>query len=331
MNNPKISVIVPVYNGEKFMHRCIDNILAQTFTDFELIIVDDGSTDDTGAICDGHAGKDKRVRVFHKQNGGVSSARNLGLEMAVGDWIVFVDCDDTITDTYLEDLMQDGIPASSLVVASYSNIGRERHLDAGRYSRETMIQYVMDHNILALSGPCAKLYNREVINANCIKFPVGVHMGEDGIFITKYLNAVDHLVVVDKNDYWVNTVEGSLSSKYNEWESEWLGFETWRREVTRLVNRYDDIFADSEEIVWGSPIVDLFVRCMHCSYMLPNRSLSERVGMLKRIPEEAYISYAKYRRFSTRGRRDRLQYILISHKLYCLYVLVGLLMKNYLK
>lgn len=93
-DNPKISVIVPVYNTEKYLHRCIDSILAQTFTDFELLLVDDGSTDRSGAICDEYAQKDNRVRVFHKENGGVSSARNMGLDNARGEYVMFLDSDD---------------------------------------------------------------------------------------------------------------------------------------------------------------------------------------------------------------------------------------------
>lgn len=94
--NPKISVIVPVYNTEKYLRECVDSILAQTFTDFELLLIDDGSTDNSGIICDDYAAKDSRVRVFHKSNGGVSSARNLGLDNAQGEWIVFVDSDDIL-------------------------------------------------------------------------------------------------------------------------------------------------------------------------------------------------------------------------------------------
>lgn len=91
---PKISVIVPVYNTEKYLHRCIDSILAQTFTDFELLLIDDGSTDDSGDICDEYASLDKRIKVFHKENGGASSARNLGLDNACGNYLIFLDSDD---------------------------------------------------------------------------------------------------------------------------------------------------------------------------------------------------------------------------------------------
>ena len=98
---PNISVIVPVYNTEKFLHCCIDSILAQTFTDFELLLIDDGSKDNSSSICDEYAHKDNRVRVFHKENGGVSSARNLGLDKARGKWISFVDSDDWVENDWL--------------------------------------------------------------------------------------------------------------------------------------------------------------------------------------------------------------------------------------
>ena len=93
---PAISVNIPVYNTEKYLHRCIDSVLAQTYQDLELLLIDDGSKDSSGAICDEYAAQDARVKVFHKENGGVSSARNVGLDHAQGEWITFVDSDDYI-------------------------------------------------------------------------------------------------------------------------------------------------------------------------------------------------------------------------------------------
>ena len=94
--NPEISIIVPVYNVEKYLKRCIDSILNQSFTDFELILVDDGSTDNSGEIIDEYAIKDERIKVIHKENGGLSSARNVGIEYSKGNYIAFVDSDDYI-------------------------------------------------------------------------------------------------------------------------------------------------------------------------------------------------------------------------------------------
>lgn len=100
-NNPKLSIIIPIYNAEQFIRRCIDSILEQTYTDFELLLIDDGSTDDSSRICDVYSENDSRIKVFHKKNGGVSSARNVGLDNANGEWIVFIDSDDAINNQYL--------------------------------------------------------------------------------------------------------------------------------------------------------------------------------------------------------------------------------------
>lgn len=120
---PKISVIVPVYNVEPYIHRCIDSILNQTFTDFELILVDDGSPDDCGKICDEYAKKDHRITVIHKENGGVSSARNAGIERSNGEYLFFMDSDDYIGYDCLDILiciMEDG--KYDLVTMGYTNI-----------------------------------------------------------------------------------------------------------------------------------------------------------------------------------------------------------------
>ena len=113
-----ISVIVPIYNAEKYLRRCVDSVLAQTFTDYELLLINDGSQDSSGAICDGYVAKDSRVRVFHKENGGASSARNLGLENAKGEWITFVDSDDTLQQNALDLLYQSLTSSVDAVIAN---------------------------------------------------------------------------------------------------------------------------------------------------------------------------------------------------------------------
>ena len=104
MTNPKISIIVPVYNAERYLRRCVDSILCQDFSGFELILVDDGSKDKSGEICDEYAAKDARVRTLHEQWGGVSSARNIGLDYANGEWVTFVDSDDYVSPNYFASL-----------------------------------------------------------------------------------------------------------------------------------------------------------------------------------------------------------------------------------
>ena len=107
MDRPLLSVIVPVYKAEKYIHKCISSILNQTFKDLELILVDDGSPDNSGVICDEYATKDSRVKVFHQENGGVCVARNTGLDNATGEYVFFVDSDDYILTDTLETLYTD--------------------------------------------------------------------------------------------------------------------------------------------------------------------------------------------------------------------------------
>ena len=102
MNNIKVSVIVPLYNAEKYAKRCIESVLRQTYNNYELILIDDGSKDRTGEICDHYADIDSRIKVIHKKNGGVSSARNKGLQEAQGEWITFLDADDWIEPNFLK-------------------------------------------------------------------------------------------------------------------------------------------------------------------------------------------------------------------------------------
>ena len=103
----KISIIIPVYNVEKYISECIESILKQTYNNFELLLINDGSTDTSGNICDKYAELDKRIRVFHKKNEGVGIARNLGIEHARGEWICFIDSDDWISSDYFETIMND--------------------------------------------------------------------------------------------------------------------------------------------------------------------------------------------------------------------------------
>ena len=178
---PKISVIVPVYNTEKYLHRCVDSILAQTFTDFELLLVNDGSPDKSGEICDEYAQKDTRVRVFHKENGGVSSARNLGLENAQGKWITYVDGDDWIEPTMYEELYKKAIEDNADVV--YSDLkmvfkDKEEYYSIAKHSWD---KKEMMKNYIASVWTCLvyAIVRRDVYEANNLKSPTHLCYCED--------------------------------------------------------------------------------------------------------------------------------------------------------
>ena len=202
MHSPKISVIVPVYNVEKCLRRCVDSILAQTFTDFELLLVDDGSTDNSGVICDEYATKVSRVRVFHKPNGGVSSARNFGLDNAQGEWIAFVDSDDWVTKDCLE-IMIEG-ENTDFTMANYTLIGDNNWkpliLDEVNYDGENITDF-LENQLPYCSSPWAKLIRRKILVENNIKFNDHFSYGEDTIFIMDVLSHVNSIRVVNKSIY----------------------------------------------------------------------------------------------------------------------------------
>lgn len=179
---PKVSIIVPVYNAEKYLHRCVDSILAQTLTDWECILVDDGSPDGSGAICDAYARQDDRIKVVHKENGGVSSARQCGMDSAIGDFVIHADPDDWVEPTMLNDLYAKAEEEKADMVicdficeyAQGSSYQRQvlHSLDSRRVLQQLLFQQ--------LHGSCCnKLVRRACYNQWKIEFPKGITIWED--------------------------------------------------------------------------------------------------------------------------------------------------------
>ena len=202
---PNVSVIVPVYNAEGFLRECIDSILTQTYKDFELILVDDGSPDNSGAICDEYAQKDLRVCVIHKENGGVSSARNVGLEAARGEWVYFVDSDDRIEPYSLEhmiektekyDLVVHGL-VNDYIYKGESSSNTYEEINANDYS--SIIDRTDRYGLL--KGPVCKLFKLELIKKNGLHFDSTISYGEDTKFSFEYLACCNNLAFVPEHNY----------------------------------------------------------------------------------------------------------------------------------
>lgn len=196
----KCSVIIPVYNASKTLHRCVDSILAQSFTDFELLLINDGSKDDSGVICDEYAAKDSRVRVFHKENGGVSSARNVGLDNAKGEWIAFIDVDDWVELDYLASLLryQDADIVLSTCVEHYQDGGVHKTIKENDF-QETFkgIGKVLSEclHITGICAPWCKVFKRNLIELHNIRFSEAISYGEDWMFNLQYLQHIQSIGV----------------------------------------------------------------------------------------------------------------------------------------
>ncbi len=220
MSKPQISVIVPVYKVEPYLEFCVDSVLSQTFRDFELILVDDGSPDRCPAICDSYAEKDARVQVIHKKNGGLSSARNAGIEKAIGEYLCFIDSDDYVSPVYLEHLYQAATETEAdMVVCHMLPVTDSKIPESSQYGKpEEMTQ--QDGFACLFSGRNTemvvapnKLYKKRLFAH--IRYPIG-KLHEDEATIHFLIDQCDKIAWLEESLYFYRKTEGSITnSRYS--------------------------------------------------------------------------------------------------------------------
>jgi len=189
---PDISIIILVYNAEPYVSQCIDSILGQSFTNYEIILIDDGSKDRSGEICDEYRNRDARIQVFHTENRGVSSARNLGIDKAQGRWITFVDADDFLENSYLNDLIVDS-DGYGLVTCGMYCIHSKARFSPPRKIIDTCREGAALDRIIAhlyFTSAASKLYNANIIRKEGIRFDTHFRLSEDLLFLLKYLSKI---------------------------------------------------------------------------------------------------------------------------------------------
>lgn len=218
--NPEISVIVPVYNVEKYLCSCIDSILAQTFTDFELLLIDDGSKDKSGEICDEYAKRDCRVKVFHKENGGVSSARNLGIDESKGEYLFFVDSDDIISSSYIEMFVNYIKKNDSVcVVCKYTNrLSLLKNQINSIKTKEMTSSEFLDEIWISegkLDGYLwNKMFKRKILIDLNIRFDEKVSIWEDMLFVVEYFVNISTVIFVDAVLYYYRDTMNSAVKQH---------------------------------------------------------------------------------------------------------------------
>lgn len=218
-----ISVIVPIYNVEKYLRRCVDSLLKQTLENIEILLINDGSTDKSGQICDEYLKIDNRIRVFHKRNGGVSSARNLGLENIKGGYVTFVDPDDYLDEDALEYLYK-LIKESNSDIACYKlKIYKDDVLLSKKLEYEKLEIFNEDEiikNQVAFSKfshtSCNKLYSKNLFKDEKIRFEEEIRYAEDALFNVYILSKAKRLISSNlaKYNYFIN--EGSTVNKVTD-------------------------------------------------------------------------------------------------------------------
>lgn len=224
-----VSMIIPVYNAEPYLRRCLDSVLNSTYREFELILVNDGSTDNSPAICEEYAARDSRVTLISQENRGASAARNRGLEVCRGEWVVFVDADDLISPDFLGLVAREEYQDQDLLLFDFAQT--EEDLTAAhptpevvRFGLEKIIevlrglilrQQFIENGNLNLVSPCGKAYRRTVIQQHAFRFDPDLSYGEDQCFNAEYLTKTRHCIYLAVPVYYYNIYHGSSSHRFD--------------------------------------------------------------------------------------------------------------------
>lgn len=321
-----ISVITPVYNSDLYLNACIESVLCQSYQDFEFLIIDDGSTDNSKDIIRDWALKDNRVVPIFQENSGASSARNHGLDIAKGEFVVFVDSDDYVTQTYLRDLI-DMISDNEDVVLGVSghsvfyNGTFSHHHQFPKCScfvcdYKTIFQDISLHRF---GFPWGKIFRRNIIEKYYLRFDENVCIAEDMMFLMHYLISVKLdpralILFSDVCNYNYLVHQGSLSTSSSSFENELYSYNEYRSTINQLKIQFriDDC---QIELLLFSPIAYYADRCLNAIFQRPISSdWKEKLGLIDR--EE----YQRYKRCNTKYE-SFLKFLFVHHFWYMLRLL----------
>lgn len=239
MKNPTVSIIIPAYNCEKYISRCLDSVMKQSYIDFECICIDDGSLDNTAKICDDYAQKDIRIKVIHIKNSGVSAARNIGLDRAVGKYILFLDADDWIASEHIKNMLP--IADEDLIRAGFKKI-KNGHFYSEEATKPLFLtkeemasnfySFWIEYPFWNVWGGC---YKNSIIKEHNIRFDENVHLSEDALFIVNYLTFSKNIRITDKCTYYYE--DGQKDSLVHQYSPERLNVEI---KVCKLIEEFSD-------------------------------------------------------------------------------------------
>jgi glycosyltransferase involved in cell wall biosynthesis len=290
----QISIIVPVYNAGKYLNKCLDSILSQSYTAFELLLIDDGSIDNSGKICDEYAAMDDRFRVFHISNQGVSNARNLGISKAISEYICFIDADDTVTPAYLSNLMCGDY---DVVVSGLSSLSSVKGVDHQipeffeAHSRKNIGKCIPDlERLLLLNGPCQKRYKLNIIRSNNISFDTNCSNGEDTLFVFTYLQYVNSIKVIHVSDYfYYKRDNNSLSRK----RSPYLVALEYSKQMYKLRKNVYDIFcvSDASQKRWLDTLFQTYLFLSVYTLYYHKIDKLDRIKMLHKLYKDNSIPH----------------------------------------
>ena len=311
-----VSVVVPIYNVEQYLDRCILSILSQTYENLEIILVDDGSPDNCGKICDQYASKDQRVRVIHKENGGLSDARNAGVKIATGKYLLFIDSDDFVA----EDLVQKTVESaelnhSDIVLFDYQRLESNDTIEVCSISGipENQSFSLKDYPEVLFKSISAwnKLFLREFYMNSEIQFPVGYYY-EDLGSSPKYLFAAKRITYVKEPFYNYVIREGSIMSAAKE--------EKNYHDRCKMIETVNDYYRQKE--AYNKYKKELEYLALFHAYFIPAKEILFRKGdrayidKFRDFVREQYPEYVHNPYLNSMSQKEKLQFYMIDHKQY---------------
>lgn len=294
MKDCAISVIVPVYNVENTIRKSLDSILSQTFKSFEVLLIDDGSSDNSGSICDEYSIKDKRIRVFHKQNEGVSATRQFGIDNAIGEYTIHVDPDDWVEQRELEDMYQYAISnEADIVISDFYVDNPDGTIIYKNQEPTALVGKELLHDCFRKIHGClwAKLIKRSLYSDYNIHFPIGINYCEDQYITCSILKHNVNVCYLNKAYYHYVQHPSSTTavSAYNE--------KTYESDI-RLINTYKEMFSDDKELI--DLMLGINGKSMVCRAFYNGRSFYTSTLFKQKF--HPYVYYVK-----TKGRlKDKL-------------------------
>ena len=239
---PVLSIIVPVYNTKQYLSRCIESILGQSFQDFELLLIDDGSTDGSGDVCDLYSARDSRVRVFHKQNGGASSARNMGLDMIKGEWVTFIDSDDYVLDDFFTIPFENSIDLF-MQNWKYASGSAKEFFPSKIVLKKEYCEFLKE-NIQSdlFRTACCSFFKRSILFDNDIRFDLRFRLGEDTLFVLDYYKYAGSILIMDNSCYIYNRQE-NWDDKYR------LSWSDARAYLCSFMDKYNALPIESPQLL----------------------------------------------------------------------------------
>lgn len=304
MMSTLVSIIIPVYKAESSIARCLDSVIAQSFSDWECILVDDGSPDNSGKICDDYSTKDSRIRVIHQKNAGASAARNAGIDDAIGQYFCFIDADDYVNPEYISSMLDEMEDDIDLIFQGITHINGNKTTTLGFNKKEAFIlnstcKFFDEYSLFRFCGSYCKLFRRNIIEKFAIRYSTNIICAEDYDLVLRYLVHCNKIKVLPCCNYIYISNEGSVSTRIFSFEKEYSGLCQIANSMTEFAKKVNTEGLRKQQ----QYLVTYYTQRVLFANYRNNYDRSQRLSNFKKINKNYLDYFAKYHKPETKFLR----------------------------